>query len=366
MPVFSVFCLLVFFSASAVAEDSDGRAIEVGTSETLHFSSISQAAVSDGKVLRIRQTDERSLLLTARNVGQATVRVWDAGGKEHAFQIRVVATGRLTEAADLGVVRVRLQVLEVSERARRQVGIHWPQTLDFRAAANLDFATGQLESGARGSTGQGWIRQLMENGFAKLLSQPDLLVVLGEQASFSSGGEVPYPVLTDSYGRMQQSIHWKTYGLALKIRPESVDGFVIRSDVQVEVSELASHSGMDGIPSVSRRSLSTKVNSREGDTVFLSGLIRQSNARTRGEVPFIADVPVVGLLFQERGSSDESSEVVIAMTLNLASRAGRANERDRMKALELRSEKLGETEAEAPSKASSHSPGNVRSGDGRP
>lgn len=339
--------LVVFACASLFAEEETLSVdLDVGTSHTLRFESISQAAVSDGKVLRLRQADDRTLVLTARKVGTSTVRVWEASGRQYAYQVQVLASGRLSRAqgADLGVVRVRLQIVEVSENARRQLGIHWPNMLDIQAmgmyGVSADSVTSpayRTEGGVRFSTGQGWLRQLMEKGFAKLLSQPDLLVVLGEQASVSSGGEVPYPVLTESYGRLQQSIHWKNYGLLFKVRPEFVDGLVIRSDVQVEISDLISQSGTQNIPSVFRRSLNTKVNSRDGETVFLSGLIRQSRTHSKGEVPFLAEIPVLGVFFQERGEASESSEVVIAMTLGLTTRMEADAQRKRM-------EKLTETQ----------------------
>jgi Flp pilus assembly secretin CpaC len=287
--------------------------LEAGLSESLSFTSIDQVTVSDGRVLRARQMDAKTLLLTARKLGQSYVRVWDGEGKEHVYRVTVAAPGRLAlgENADLGVVHVSLQILDVSSQARDELGVHWPQMFQFEMTG----------VGVRFDSAQGWLRQLLDRGWAKMLSQPELSVVMGEQATFSSGGEVPFPVLTDSYGRLQQSIQWKQYGLLFKIRPESSDGFVVRSDIQIEISELAASTGVQNVPAVYRRNLNTKIHSKDGETVFLSGLLRTGETRANTQVPFLAEVPVLGIFFQSHANASENSEVLIAMTLGLKTRS---------------------------------------------
>jgi len=241
----------------------------------------------------------------------------------------VTAPGRLAlgESADLGVVHVSLQILDVSSQARDEMGVHWPQMFQFEMAAVGGLPPGL---GVRFQSAQGWLRQLLDRGWAKMLSQPELSVVMGEQATFSSGGEVPFPVLTDSYGRLQQSIQWKQYGLLFKIRPESSDGFIVRSDIQVEISELAASSGVQNIPAVYRRNLSTKIHSKDGETVFLSGLLRTGETRGNTEVPFLAEVPVLGIFFQSHANARENSEVLIAMTLGLKTHSSNEKKNQRL------------------------------------
>jgi Flp pilus assembly secretin CpaC len=307
---------LLLISWPVIAADSIALQLEAGLSESLRFPSIEQVTVSEGRVLRARQMDANTLLLTARKPGQSYVRVWDSGGKEHAYRVTVTAPGRLAlgGSADLGVVHVSLQILDVSSQARDELGVHWPQMFQFEMTA---VGGAQPGLGVRFDSAQGWLRQLLDRGWAKMLSQPELSVVMGEQATFSSGGEVPFPVLTDSYGRLQQSIQWKQYGLLFKIRPESSDGFVVRSDIQIEISELAASSGVQNIPAVYRRNLNTKIHSKDGETVFLSGLLRTGETRGNTQVPFLAEIPVLGIFFQSHSNASENSEVLIAMTLGL-------------------------------------------------
>jgi Flp pilus assembly secretin CpaC len=347
-PLSNLLLLLLFWGQFGFAVDAAPAAplsveqpvertieMESGTSEVLRYPSMAQVTASDSKTIRVRQANATDLVVSARKVGFATIRVWEASGKMHATAVRVVPSGRMAVAQgpDLGVVRVRLQIVEVSDKARTEAGVHWPQMLDFQSSGALSVDDNQWNLGVRFGTAQGWIRQLMENGWAKLLSQPDLLVVMGEEARFTSGGEVPFAVLTDSYGRLQQSIQWKQYGLNLKVRPETADGFVIRSDVAVEISDLAPAAAGQSIPSVFRRSLNTKVNSRDGETVFLSGLVRQADTISRGGVPVLSDIPILGILFRESADASDRSEVLIAMTLGLASRAESDEQKHRWEGL---------------------------------
>ena len=145
----------------------------------------------------------------------------------------------------------------------RHIGIRWPDAIHFSAGGSVlgDGTTTGLNYSASFSSAQGWLQHLIHEGWARILASPDLYVRLGEEASFHSGGELPVPTSSENYGRYQRHVEWKPFGITVTVRPRSGDWFHISSDIRVEISELNSSVSVEGIPSLTRRNLETKMNS---------------------------------------------------------------------------------------------------------
>jgi pilus assembly protein CpaC len=168
-------------------------------------------------------------------------------------------------------------------------------------------------SGARAA-----VKQLLHEGKARLLASPELSVRLGEEALFSNGGEIPIPTTMENFGRVQKHVEWKSYGTSVKIKPESVDTYLLHSTVSIEMSDLNQGQSVGGIPALSRRRLSTKVNSVDGETVLLSGLVRQVDSLQEDGLPVLRHLPLLSGLFASEARTFESQEIVMAMTLTMA------------------------------------------------
>ena len=167
---------------------------------------------------------------------------------------------------------------------------------------------------------------MIKEGWGRILASPELYVRLGEDATFHSGGEVPITTASESFGHSFQHVEWKPYGLTVKVRPQSGDGLHIRSDVQVEISELNRGAAVDGVPGLTKRELQTKINALDGETVILSGLVRQTASEERQRVPFLSSIPLLGSLFSSKAETREESEILMAVTYTLATRSRQQQE----------------------------------------
>ena len=58
----------------------------------------------------------------------------------------------------------------------------------------------------------------------------------------------------------------------------------------------------------------TTVAVPDGQTVVLGGLIQKSNSRTRTQVPFLGDIPLLGHLFRYDQTAVERNELLIILT----------------------------------------------------
>lgn len=296
-------------------------------SQTLRVSHLVRAAVANAKVAKVKAIPPSSLLITAMQPGKTMVRYWNDKGEERACEVTVLPPElfeQFGERAFDDVVKISLEFLEMDGALSRHIGIRWPDAIHFSAGGSLfgDGATTGLNYSATFSSAQGWIQHLVHEGWANILANPDIYVRLGEEASFHSGGEFPVPTSSENYGRYQRHIEWKPFGITVAVRPRSGDRFHISSDIHVEISELNSSVSVEGIPSITKRNLDTKMNSRDGETVVLSGLLRQVQSEISDSVPVLSAIPLLGpWLFSNSHRTRENSEILMAMTFSLSTQS---------------------------------------------
>lgn len=336
----AVLAFLLLANGAAFGETSTKTlSIAKGFSETLSIPGIIRAAVADPKVVKVKALPPSSLLLTGKRVGKTAVRVWEKSGAQSLFRIRVVeqsAYGDLVGSAVDHVVQVSLEFLELNEAVSREVGIRWPEVLQISPRGILhggSYASG-LNYSVSFDSARGFVHSLVQEGWAKVLARPQLYVRLGEKAVFHSGGEIPVTTSQASHGYSQRRVEWKPYGLTVQVKPQSVDGFNIRSDIHVEISELNPSHTVNGVPALTKRKLETKIKSQDGEVVVLSGLVRQAASVQWESVPGLAKIPLLGpLLFKKKKAGQESSEILLAVSFSMAYRS---EDRARMKRLRNR------------------------------
>ncbi len=295
-----------------------------GFNETIRVPKLSRAAVGDEKVVRVRALPPDVLLITARKPGKTMVRAWGANG-EVVYPVEVLAIENVDSVrtdGDSDVIRIALEFIEVSGAVGESLGIRWPDAFHFSGGAGFqgDGSSSGLNYSASITSGKGLLGTLVRRGLAKILARPELFVRTGEEASFHSGGEYPVAYSTASQGSFHRRVDWKPYGLTIKVRPRSTDQLHIQSDVALELSELNHANGTEGIPSLTRRKLDTKTNSLDGETIILSGLLRQSQGKGNEGTPLLSDLPLIGSLFGQRTKSSEESELFMTVTYTFTTR----------------------------------------------
>jgi pilus assembly protein CpaC len=164
-----------------------------------------------------------------------------------------------------------------------------------------------------------------ENGLARILAEPTLTTLTGQEAEFLSGGEFPIPVPQD-FGRT--TIEFKDFGVGLRFLPVVLDDGVINLKVNISVSELAQNNSVilqdEGassaffVPSLSKRSAQATYELRDGQTIGVAGLINENLREVISKFPGLGDLPVLGALFRSQDFIKGESELMILITPRLA------------------------------------------------
>ena len=160
-----------------------------------------------------------------------------------------------------------------------------------------------------------YLQALAEDQYLRVLAEPNLVALNGEEASFLAGGEFPIPVVqggTGVGGSLSVTIEYKEFGVRLRFRPTVLGDNTIRLHVAPEVSDLSDQGAVEiqgfRIPAILTRRAETTLELKSGQTFLMAGLM---NTRIEGQndlVPGLGNVPVLGALFRsvryEKGETE--------------------------------------------------------------
>jgi pilus assembly protein CpaC len=201
-----------------------------------------------------------------------------------------------------------LKILEISRGETAQLGMRWPDVLPFKGTVGAATGTGRTVS--VGTDFETRLNLLLADGKARILTNPRLACESGEEAVFLAGGEIPIVIITPE----TRNVEWKTYGIILRIHPTMMQGGKIRTRVTAEVSSVDHGSGTSDVPGFLTRRVSTHFSTLPGETVMLSGLVKNEMAKDIAKVPLLGQIPVLGELFKSRSFRENRTELAIFVT----------------------------------------------------
>ena len=162
---------------------------------------------------------------------------------------------------------------------------------------------------------------LVTRGNAKLLSEPDLLTMPGNEASFLVGGEIPVPV-SSTLGAV--TVLYKEFGVRLKVTPLILGNGSIETKINPEVSDLDFADGvsLNGfvIPALKTSRLATDVVTASGESIVLGGLLRRVEQRSVQKIPLLGNLPILGALFRSTRYMHSETDVIFVMTPQIVTR----------------------------------------------
>ncbi len=161
----------------------------------------------------------------------------------------------------------------------------------------------------------------------KILAEPNLVTISGQEATFLAGGKIFIPVpQSNSNGGTTITLQEEEFGVALKFMPTVLSNGRISLRVAPEVSELSQTgvtltatniSGQTILPLITTRRASTTVQMADGETFAIGGLIKDNAAGTLKSVPGFGEIPVLGALFRSTSFQQDRTELIFVITPHL-------------------------------------------------
>ena len=164
-----------------------------------------------------------------------------------------------------------------------------------------------------------FLSALRRNDLFRVLAEPNLVALQGQEASFLAGGEFPIPVPQATAGTGSViTVAYREFGVGLTFIPFLIDGDTVRLSVAPEVSSLDFAQGVTlqgfRVPALNKRRTSTVVQLRHGQTLAIGGLLQLEITGTTGRIPGLGDLPYLGAFFRNNSMRRTEKELVILVT----------------------------------------------------
>ncbi len=174
-----------------------------------------------------------------------------------------------------------------------------------------------------------FIKAVAGEGNTKILSEPQVLVLSGEDAEINVGERVPVPTESSNYGTtgsngsFNTNYEYEDTGVIMQVKPHVTAGNDVRLEIRQEVSDAgesaSTTSGQPIPPRILNKVIETVLTVADGSTVMMGGLIRSKRTDSNTGWPLLKDIPYLGVLFRTNKSTDDRTELLVLLTVNVIS-----------------------------------------------
>jgi type II secretory pathway component GspD/PulD (secretin) len=153
----------------------------------------------------------------------------------------------------------------------------------------------------------------------KIVSNPTVVTLNNTEATINVGEQRPLPnyAYNELRGTFEvNGFNYRDIGVNLKVTPQvNARGF-IKLSVEPEVSQSTRDAVFNGaaIPIIDVRKAKTQVSLKDGFTMGIGGLIRNSTSKGGNKVPVLGSVPGIGRLFKSDNKRSETTNLLIFIT----------------------------------------------------
>jgi type IV pilus assembly protein PilQ len=151
-------------------------------------------------------------------------------------------------------------------------------------------------------------------GRGEIVSAPRVVTANQREAVIEQGVEIPYQEASSSGAT---TIQFKKAVLALRVTPQITPDNRIIMDLTVNKDSvgavIVTSLGVN-VPSIDTREIVTQVLVNDGQTVVLGGIMETEYRETETKVPWLGDIPGLGLLFKNKSKTNNKDELLIFIT----------------------------------------------------
>jgi type IV pilus assembly protein PilQ len=156
------------------------------------------------------------------------------------------------------------------------------------------------------------------SGLVRILSSPRILTLDNHEARISQGTLIPFSQV--SAQGVQTT--FQEAKLQLLVKPHVTADGSVSMHVKINRDEPDfNQTSARGDPTILKREAETDLLVMDGHTAVIGGIYTRNAGTNVDQVPFFGDIPLLGLLFQHRRSSDIRGELVIFLTPRIVNRS---------------------------------------------
>lgn len=346
--------------------------------------SLAKVKVEDDKVVQVEVTSPKEIVLHAKSVGNTSLMVWDKSGQVTVMDVAVlgaasgmgaaalqgklnqllptekgvavttagnslVLTGTVADAVKVDKamavaeayagkdkvinmlqvgapqqVMLEVKMAEVSKNLLDRLGVN------FKGASIDGVAYGLLSDFSIGAAGTITFKSGNNtvtidadktDTVLKILAEPNIIAISGQEGSFLAGGKFYIPVPQGGTNNAI-TLEEKDFGVGLRFTPTVLEKDLINLRVSPEVTELAkasetSNTTIANYPTLITRRVATTVQLRDGQSFAIAGLIKNNVTENIKRFPILGEIPILGALFRSSSFQTEKTELLFVVTPRL-------------------------------------------------
>jgi pilus assembly protein CpaC len=309
-----------------------GRSFPITTSQA-----ITRVSVADTNVADVVVISDRELVINGKKAGETDAILWMAAGPRQQYRVQV------RSSPDRQQIALYVRFAEVRRDLVRTLGTSLLFRDQHTRVGTGDFNTdngfttkpdGQRVFNIPGTAQFGTVLSDLgtnnllallnaeeQAGHARELAEPSLMAANREEATFLAGGELPIPVVqgggsTDNSRSV--TIMYREFGVKLRFIGEIISDSLIKLAVTPEVSSLDYTNAitLDGfrIPALRTRRMTSTLDVRKNQSLVISGMFDDQTDVVKTGIPYLKDLPILGLLFSSKDFQRHETELIIVVT----------------------------------------------------
>ena len=233
-----------------------------------------------------------------------------------------------------GEIILDIEIMEVSRIRLKQLGVELEQSLvglRYRGSEESGLADEQGWFNLKGIdfsksenfqvTLPGAIVQFLEaDSDTKIISQPRLRGIDGEEITYLVGDKIPIPRTTftpiAAGGFAQQpltSFEYQDVGIDVKITPTIHFEKEITLEIEIKIKSLGGI-GYADIPIIATREVKNVIRLKDGETNLLAGLLKDEERKTVSGIAGLKNIPILGSLFSSTDQTIQQTDVILTIT----------------------------------------------------
>ena len=240
-------------------------------------------------------------------LAEKILRVWDKPKGEVVIDVEIMEASR-TKLRQLGLDIDPLSV-GIAYKSENEGGGLSLGGLDFSNADNFQVTLPAA-----------FFDFLESDSDTKIIAQPRLRGLDGQEITYVVGDEVPIPrttfqpIATGGFGQQPlTSFDFKKVGIDIMITPKIHLENEVTLEVDIKIKSLGG-TGYADIPIITTKEVKNVIRLKDGETNLLAGLLKDEERKTMRGIAGIKNLPILGSLFSSTDQTIQQSEVILTIT----------------------------------------------------
>lgn len=224
-------------------------------------------------------------------------------------------------------ILMEANIVEATQRTARELGVRWSGRYVTPLSFEDEVGFGDLLRDEAGYTGDmdlsvisarlpgsvlyAHLQALERDGEVNILTSPSITTMDNQMAFTEHGQRVPYETVDEDGSR---TVEFEDAVLRLEVVPSVMEGNHLKMDIRVNKDEVDFTRDVRGQPVIRTKHTETNLVVRDGETIVISGLSKETLSDTERGIMGLRDLPGLGWLFKSREQEQEMEEFLIFIT----------------------------------------------------